>query len=507
MALTIADLVAAPPLRTRIVAGERGADRVVRWAHVCELSDAGEWLGEGDLLLTTGMGIPPGETAQRNYVGGLCDAGLSGLAIGESGTVAGASMMGPPLTAALFEEAERLCFPVMITAHSVPFVAVAHTVFDAAMKGEHDRLSQLLALYEGLRLAAIESLSPAETVARLGRESGFQIVVVDQQSNRPLLSARGDVPEEWLVALRRRLAALEGPPPAGLRLSLGSSLAMVVPVPASRAALMVAVPIGSRRLDLVLLQHVATIVALELERLISDQERRRRIGTELFLRLRSGAMEHRAARSELTALGVPTGELIVMASSNVAGGADLHFRLAAHGLGHLLTEDDGAVYALIADDPEALVAAEAELRRDHLGISAPFAYLPETSQAFRQARLALQSAQREATHVVRYTDETAFPPFYPQDVRDAERAVINILGPLIKYDDAHQSHLVETLHLFLTNNRSWQPTATALHIHKQTLVYRIRRIEQVTGRHLSSTADVAQLWLALEADGLLGERG
>jgi purine catabolism regulator len=270
---------------------------------------------------------------------------------------------------------------------------------------------------------------------------------------------------------------------------------------------MVALPIGSRRLDLVLLQHLATIVALELERLISEQERRRRVGTELFLRLRVGAMEHRAARSELTALGVPTGELVVMASSNIARGADLHFHLAAHGVGHLLAEDDDAVYVLIADDPETLVAAEAELRCDHLGISAPFAYLPEASQAFRQARWALQSAQREATHVVRYTDETAFPPFYPQDVRDAQRAVINILGPLMQYDDAHQSHLVETLHLFLTNNRSWQPTATALHIHKQTLVYRIRRIEQVTGRRLSSTADVAQLWLALEADGLLRQGG
>jgi PucR family transcriptional regulator, purine catabolism regulatory protein len=36
-------------------------------------------------------------------------------------------------------------------------------------------------------------------------------------------------------------------------------------------------------------------------------------------------------------------------------------------------------------------------------------------------------------------------------------------------------------------------------VHKQTLVYRIRQIETMTGRDLSNTADVARLWLALEA--------
>ena len=36
-------------------------------------------------------------------------------------------------------------------------------------------------------------------------------------------------------------------------------------------------------------------------------------------------------------------------------------------------------------------------------------------------------------------------------------------------------------------------------MHKQTLVYRMRRVEQLTGRDLRKTADVVQLWLALRA--------
>ena len=47
--------------------------------------------------------------------------------------------------------------------------------------------------------------------------------------------------------------------------------------------------------------------------------------------------------------------------------------------------------------------------------------------------------------------------------------------------------------------RSWQRCALALHVHRQTVIYRMRRVEQLTGRSLSETGDIATLWLALSA--------
>ena len=55
-------------------------------------------------------------------------------------------------------------------------------------------------------------------------------------------------------------------------------------------------------------------------------------------------------------------------------------------------------------------------------------------------------------------------------------------------------------------DRSWQRAAPALHIHKQTLGYRIRRIEQITGRGLTRTEDIAEWWIALRAHDLLTGR-
>ncbi|PXB93803.1 PucR family transcriptional regulator, partial [Pseudomonas aeruginosa] len=67
------------------------------------------------------------------------------------------------------------------------------------------------------------------------------------------------------------------------------------------------------------------------------------------------------------------------------------------------------------------------------------------------------------------------------------------------------SALLHTLQVFLEENRSWLNAAQRLHIHKQSLVYRIRRIEEISGRSLDSTADVATLWFALQATRLSPE--
>ena len=77
---------------------------------------------------------------------------------------------------------------------------------------------------------------------------------------------------------------------------------------------------------------------------------------------------------------------------------------------------------------------------------------------------------------------------------------------LIRYDEDHGSDMTKTLDTFLRCRRSWQRTAAELHIHRQTVVYRIRRVEEITGRTLIESADISELWLALRARELTAVR-
>src|ERR1700754_2449049 len=68
-------------LEVRILAGEAGLDRAVRWVHISELEDPTPWLSGGELLLTTGLQL--GDAARQGACAPRRPAqGLRGLAFG-----------------------------------------------------------------------------------------------------------------------------------------------------------------------------------------------------------------------------------------------------------------------------------------------------------------------------------------------------------------------------------------------------------------------------------------
>jgi DNA-binding PucR family transcriptional regulator len=82
------------------------------------------------------------------------------------------------------------------------------------------------------------------------------------------------------------------------------------------------------------------------------------------------------------------------------------------------------------------------------------------------------------------------------EVREAFRT--RVLGRLLDYDQRHTSDLLHTLKVFLACSGSWSQCAAQLHIHVNTLRYRIDRIEQLTARDLKQLPDLVDLYLALE---------
>jgi len=72
-----------------------------------------------------------------------------------------------------------------------------------------------------------------------------------------------------------------------------------------------------------------------------------------------------------------------------------------------------------------------------------------------------------------------------------------LLGPLLTYDDQHRAELLPTLREFLACSGSWNACAARMYVHVNTVRYRIRRIEELTGRDLSRLDDQVDFFLAL----------
>ena len=58
MTYTVAELLGDPELATISLTPGVGEQREITWAHVCELADPWNWLGDGALVMTTGLDIP-----------------------------------------------------------------------------------------------------------------------------------------------------------------------------------------------------------------------------------------------------------------------------------------------------------------------------------------------------------------------------------------------------------------------------------------------------------------
>ncbi|AHY48100.1 PucR C-terminal helix-turn-helix domain (plasmid) [Rubrobacter radiotolerans] len=326
--------------------------------------------------------------------------------------------------------------------------------------------------------------------------------MLDPQSGRSLLTDTLPVPEHLASALKREVAGRSRPIPAVLRLATDPGPCAVLFVPASRPAVLVASPRTAEPPDLSVLRHVATVAALEVEKRVAEHERRRRLGAELLAGLVDGRLGADTASHLLREWNLVE-EPRLLASLSGDGftekSSDLHFRLEDRGISHLLLKRAPLLTALLPGSPEAVEAFREEVDPSSpIGLSDPLGTPSRAPDAYRESQWALQEAKTTGKPVVRYGDDT-FSPFLPRSLSESRRVVERVLGPILNYDASNGTGLLESLRTFLAYNRSWQKAAAELHVHRQTLVYRMRRVEELTGRKLDHIDDLTELWFALRA--------
>ncbi|CAM3774565.1 Transcriptional activator PmfR [Pseudomonas reidholzensis] len=483
MSFSIQDIIDNPALRTRLLTGAQGALSALRWAHVCELADPSEWLGEGDLLMTTGMGIPRDAEQQRAYVIRLSEARVAGLMIGEN-------MQAPDDIRALQDQASLLGFPVLTTHYSVPFSAVTKAILDARQQTEDQRRRAVVRLYESARIG-LGHLGLSGLVSRLAADVSAELYLFDVRSLAPWEKGLAALPEQWCKVLGAR---------ARLTYDLsrchdGEHEALVMALPALPECAILAT--GGQLLDYGILHHIASVLAIELERVQGEHERMLRLGSELLDDVLNQRLSEPAALARLLQLACPPATAcLVLAKLDQAAPDHWQHELSRQNLKVLARQAGDELVILIAD--HAASAALQSMLGCGVGISAPLGAGLRAPEALREARLALAHTT-PARPIVDYANALDEAFWLPSDLAQARRMYGRVIGSLIDYDVQNGSQLIHTLRVFLEQNRSWQKSSQILNVHKQTLVYRIRRVEEITGRSLDDTEGVVALWIALRA--------
>jgi DNA-binding PucR family transcriptional regulator len=158
-------------------------------------------------------------------------------------------------------------------------------------------------------------------------------------------------------------------------------------------------------------------------------------------------------------------------------------------------------------DAQPVLETDRSRIRLTIGISAPAEGVAALSGALHEA----QSARRLAT-IRAAAAPTPLPAVYvvtSDEVASHELLLASVpgsvlrsfrdrlLGPLLAYDERHRAELLPTLREFLACSGSWNACAARMYVHVNTVRYRIRRIEELTGRDLSCLDDQVDFFLAL----------
>ena len=73
-----------------------------------------------------------------------------------------------------------------------------------------------------------------------------------------------------------------------------------------------------------------------------------------------------------------------------------------------------------------------------------------------------------------------------------------ILSQLLEYDKKNEGHLLETLETLIAHMGVRNTTAESLFLHRNTLAYRIKKIESLCGYSLDDSDNLFKLGLALK---------
>lgn len=500
--MTVRGLLDQPRLQLTLVSGTSGVDREITWAHASDLPDPWNWLGPGELLLTNGTGIGSSPSAQVHFLERLSQIGASGLVIG-LGTG------GQPVTAELAVRAGDLELPVLTVPYSVRFADIVRVVAESDDREHSTFLGDVAHFYDVLRLSlAAGDLGPA-TFDALGRRLGLRLYLADAETG---LSVFDDTPIPLGVALARAVAEHGHAIPGLLRLTRENSAsgevgALAVAVPGEPMTALVVEPMGDRLPSSAILQHIAIAGAVQLAQIVSQRQRQRRQGGELLDQL----LDQRPARQVATGnpgateLDLAECVLAVLRPQRPGTDDDLHLACSRAHVPILLLQRDDLLYLVL---PESAIGSHlltwlAELGCP-AGVSGPLGSGSRMPDASVEAVWALGIADANQLPLSRYGDSVGL--LMPRTPTEAAALVDEILGELLEYDQVHQTHYLETVRAVVQADGSWQRAAAAVHIHKQTLGYRMRKIEGLTGRGFARTQHLAEWWFALQALELLPVR-
>lgn len=533
---TLGDLLRlALPLNTAVPAGRGYMRREIHWVVVLNGWQAlKEQIRTGDLVL-----VPPSLLGTQPP--GVLSSALQEMVNG--GAVAAVFFGDVP--EGVKQAANQLDFPVLVAPADVVLRDV-HQSVAALLLDRHAQITERgMQLYRQLSEMSREGQGLAAMTDLISQLTGKVAVVQDkrleiQALSRPVNSNLDETTlrealldrETLPPVLRNRKAAAQTPQTHWQQLlpiqgvNVARLLSPIISGDRARGYLSVIGPPGELDLlDTLAVEHGAAACALEMAKAKAVSEAKKALRGNFLEGLLAGSMapaeiERLAARLDHET-GQPHAVLAFAWESHPAPSlrrleTAVNWLLSSHSrpaLVHIYGSDHVCVFQALRDKDVDMATAQELARRlrEHLqaeqpqsrlvaGLGGPAETLADWPRAHEQAVQAMQLGRRlRLNQLVEYNSLGIYQLLSQLEGTPAVQSFCNrIIGPLAEYDQRHRSSLVQTVDAYFAHHGNISQTAEALFVHRNTLLYRLDRIQELTGQDLNQADMRLALHLALK---------
>lgn len=540
------DLLQIPSLKNaRIAAGHNGLNRNVVSVNMMDAPDIIHFLRPEELLLTTAYAVKDQPDSLEELVRHMASAGCAGLAIKTKRFL-------EEIPGSVIEMANELHFPLLELPLDYSLGEVLNGVLSSILENKTDELTYALQTHHTFFNLILNGEGLAEIVEKLAQLISAPVVILNPQLELAGLSMTHKPNLGWLNAFLEERQRSHIPLEAGIYPLPGSDLSgdkrvvMLQPIPTyQRQGYIAAFPRdgSQRKLHGLALEQAANVLGFEMLKTQAVKDRARRFKIEFFTELVQGEIVseqeilHRGkqyglfpSESMLCILCGRDGDERQPASPGDPGALErkareidaLYQDLSKHIRGLkkdsiLFTLKDKFVIFLhgkewmgsagegkqrLAGQLTAIADALAKTQEAPLcfGISSPFSKLAEIPNAFKQANDAYKlgrshNKQRfvQFYHTKELVDLLKLIPI--DDLREFVRDTFEDWSDI---EESEQREWRRTLSVFYDNHCHIGETAKQLFIHRNTVLYRLNRIEQLTGAQVRNPADSLRIRMALQ---------
>jgi len=547
MTLTVRKVLEIGPLkRAKVLAGHQGLDNEITFVNIMEVPEVARWMKGGELLVTAGFPLKNDPLLRERIIEELHAKGVSAF-----GIKPGQYFTSVPED--LISHADKVGLPLIELPSDVPYMDFMLPIFETLINNQLFQLKKAEEIHNTLIEVVLKGKGISDLCETIFSLIGNPTLIIDKSQN--ILGYAGISDQESTELVQEILKqincqenfALFLRPHRSHRLKINLNETeknlIVVPVDINGIVKDYLV-IGEfyRRLDdqdVMAIERASTIISLELMKEKAVFEAERKVRGELLEDLISGnfrfeeAVIRRASflnfnlNCHLAVFVINTDGFEQFLLNNVrkdemfaqevkAWIVDMTHRvfLDYRGSAMLMAKSDGIVGLVHLNSGQAkktLINKMKEIRdkirekykKLNISVGVGRAYIGPryVKQSYEEALAAVRIGRmiKGGGSTTFFEDLGPYRFLYEmKDLLPMQKYYQDVLGILLSYDKHNNTDLVKTIQHYFKNNCNLRLTAESLFIHKNSVIYRLKKVEELTGMSMDDAEDRFNLQLALK---------